>query len=78
MSGDIANNLLAEYGNTELRPRKVVENQSFYVLRKTVMPALLSENGFFVNFDEAKYLMTEEGQRDIARAHFNSIKDLLG
>ena len=77
LSGDIANTLLAEYGNTELRPRKVVENQSFYVLRKTAMPALLSENGFFVNLDEAKYLMTEEGQWDIARAHFNSIRDLL-
>ena len=78
LSGDIARNLIAEYGNTQLRPRNVVENQSFYVLRKTAMPALLSENGFFVNIDEAKYLMSEAGQWDIARAHYDSIKDLLG
>ena len=41
------------------------------------MPAMLTENGFFVNIDDAKYLLSEEGQWEIARAHFESIKNLL-
>lgn len=76
-TGRIASNLLSEYKNTGLRPRKIVENKSFYVLRKTVMPAILSENGFFVNIDDAKYLSSAKGQWEIATAHFESIKPLL-
>ena len=41
------------------------------------MPAILSENGFFVNFEEAKYLLSETGQWDIASAHFGAIKNFL-
>lgn len=79
-SGDvglIASNLMSEYKTTCLRPRKIVENQSFYVLRKTSMPAMLTENGFYVNIDDAKCLSTEEGQWEVARAHFESMKNLL-
>ena len=75
--GTIASNLMTQYKATELRPRKIVENQSFYVLRKTSMPSLLTENGFYVNIDDAKYLATEEGQWEVARAHFNSIYEFL-
>ena len=77
LTGEIASNLLSEYKNTGLRPRKIVENKSFYVLRKTSMPALLSENGFYVNIEDAKYLSTEEGQMEVAKAHFESIKKML-
>lgn len=38
----------------------------FYVLRKTDCPALLVENLFFDNLEEAKYLMSAEGQKAIA------------
>jgi len=77
LAGHVANNLLGLYSQTALRPRKVIENKTFYVLRKTSMPALLSENGFFVNIDDAKYLLSEEGQWEIARAHFKSVENLL-
>ena len=77
IAGQISRKLLAEYASTQLRPRRIIENRSFYVLRKTAMPAMLTENGFFVNIDDAKYLLSEEGQWEIARAHFESIKNLL-
>lgn len=76
-AGEIANKLLAGYADTQLRPRRVIENRSFYVLRKTAMPALLTENGFFVNIDDAKYLLSEEGQWEIASAHFEALNNLL-
>ena len=48
----------------------------FYVLRKTRMPALLVENLFFDNLEEAKYLMSIKGQGRIATALFNSIVEV--
>ena len=77
ITGDIASRLLEEYKSTGLRSRSTKENKSFYVLRKTAMPAVLSENGFFVNIKDAKYISSEEGQWDLAKAHFESIKHLL-
>jgi N-acetylmuramoyl-L-alanine amidase len=74
VTGELAATMLSEYtNNTQLRARKIVENKRFYVLRKTSMPAVLTENGFFVNIDDAKYLSSECGQWDIARAHMNMI-----
>lgn len=46
----------------------------FYVLRKTKCPAILTECGFMDNYDEAKWLLTEEGLHDMAAAHFEGIK----
>lgn len=77
VAGQVAGRLLKGYESTSLRPRKIVENRSFYVLKRTAMPALLSENGFFVNIEDAKYLLSEAGQWDIAKAHFESIRPLL-
>ena len=76
-AGDFASELLKRYSNTGLRPRRIVENKSFYVLRKTSMPAILSENGFFTNIDDAKYLLTEEAQWQIATAHFEAMQNML-
>ena len=47
----------------------VDKEANFWVLAKTAMPAILSENFFMTNYDNChKYLMTEEG-REIGRAH---------
>tara|TARA_R100001509_G_scaffold118277_1_gene72723 strand:+ start:1436 stop:2101 length:666 start_codon:yes stop_codon:yes gene_type:complete len=75
--GEIAQKLLNCYSETSLKPRRVIENKSFYVLRRTVMPAMLTENGFFTNIDDAKYLLSEEAQWEIADAHFKAIRDFL-
>ena len=49
----------------------------FYVLRKTVAPAILGEVGFFTNIDDARYLDSEQGQRRIARAYLCGIRPFL-
>ena len=45
----------------------------FYVLRKTKMPALLSENFFMTNKRECDLLLTEEFRDRIATCHFKMI-----
>ena len=49
----------------------------FYVLRKTVAPAILGEVGFFTNIDDARYLDSEQGQRRIARAYLDGIRPFV-
>ena len=46
----------------------------FYVLRKTDCPAVLVENLFFDNKEEAKYLMSRLGQVSIAKCLLDAIK----
>ena len=49
---------------------------NFYVLRKTHMPAVLSENGFMTNFEDATRLMDPGVRQAIANAHFNMILEI--
>ena len=50
----------------------------FYVLRKTKMPAILTENFFMDNERECKkYLMTREGRDRIAKYHIEAIKRII-
>lgn len=66
-------NLVKETG---LKDRGAIANKTwanFYVLRKTHMPAILTENGFMTNYREACLMLTEEFQQQVADAHFNTI-----
>lgn len=45
----------------------------FTVLLKTAMPAVLSENGFFTNFNECMQMLTDDYQDKIAEAHLQGI-----
>ena len=47
---------------------------NFYVLKHTSMPAVLSENGFYSNYDECQKMLDPEWQGKIAYAHFEAIK----
>ena len=49
---------------------------NFYVLRKTDCPAVLLELLFFDNKQEAIYLNSEEGQRELARLIVKAIKNI--
>jgi len=49
---------------------------NFWVLRKTVMPAILSENFFMTNREESKLLLSEEGRDRIAKIHFEMIQEI--
>jgi len=64
---------------TGLKSRGVQANMSwanFYVLRNTRMPAILSENGFMTNLEDATNLMKDDFRQKIAVAHFNFIKEV--
>jgi len=63
-----------EFPNEKMRGQK---ESNFWVLRKTVMPAILSENFFMTNSDNChKYLLTEEGRDRIAKIHFEMIQEV--
>jgi len=49
---------------------------NFWVLKKTVMPAILTENLFMTNPAECKFLMSEEGVERIVGLHFNAIQQI--
>jgi N-acetylmuramoyl-L-alanine amidase len=64
--------------STKLKDRGAISNDkwaSFYVLRKTSMPAILSENGFMTNLKEAKLLLSSDFRDKIALAHFETIME---
>jgi len=51
---------------------------NFYMLRKSICPAILSENFFHTNKRECKkILMTKFGREKIAKAHVNMIKRFI-
>lgn len=48
--------------------------KGFAILRDTVMPAVLTENLFWDNPDESRFMLSEEGRRRIAQLHFEAIR----
>ena len=62
---------------TEQKDRGIVES-NFYVLRKTSMPAILSENGFMDNKREALLMIDKNFQKEVAVEHAKGICDYLG
>lgn len=54
------------------------ESPNFFVLRKTAMPAVLTENFFMDNFQECKnIMMTREGRNKIIDFHVEAIKRVI-
>jgi N-acetylmuramoyl-L-alanine amidase len=52
------------------------KEENFYLLRKTICPAILSENFFHTNEHECRdILMCRQGRKKIARGHFEMIKE---
>ena len=76
----LANNLQKHLCNlTGFRDRGAVSNEAwanFYVLRKTNMAAVLSENGFMTNYEDARALMDPVVQKKVALAHYNMIREV--
>ena len=55
----------------------VDKEANFWVLSKTVMPAILSENFFMTNYENChNYLQSEEGRDRIAKIHFEMIQEV--
>lgn len=55
----------------------VDKEANFWVLAKTTMPAILSENFFMTNSDNChKYLLAEDGRDRVAKIHFEMIQQI--
>lgn len=52
------------------------QEANFYILRKTICPAVLIENFFMTNKKDYLFLKSEKGKNAIARSHFNAIKHI--
>ena len=50
------------------KPRVEKENGSYYILKKTQIPAIIVECGFLSNYDEAERLASEEHQNEVVDA----------
>lgn len=69
-----------QYGTAELRKQAADDpdwDSNFMILGCHPYPAVLTENFFFSNREEAEYLSSDQGQEDIARLHLNAIKAWL-
>lgn len=53
------------------------KEESFYILKYTKCPAILTENGFMDTEADCKIMLSEEGRQQIARYHINAINRLL-
>lgn len=53
-----------------------VRTAYFHVLRKTTMPAILTENGFYTNYEECMKMLNPSWQKRIAYAHYRAILEI--
>ncbi len=73
MATDVLNGIVNYVGTKD---NGVRINRTFYVLRKTVMPALLVELGYLTNLSDAEKLLN--GQYDFAYGIYMGILDYFG
>jgi N-acetylmuramoyl-L-alanine amidase len=53
------------------------KEENFYVIKNTLMPAVLVECGFMTNYKECQFLLSEDGRDDIADAIYEGIKNYI-
>lgn len=52
------------------------KEEDFYILRKTICPAVLVENLFMTNFEDYYFLKSEYGQKILVDIMFNAITEI--
>lgn len=52
-----------------------VKQAGFWVLYRTTCPSILIETGFLTNKTEEKYLISDDGQRELAKAVFSAFEE---
>ena len=55
------------------RPSIGVKQANLHVLRMTAMPSILTETGFVNNYDDAAYITSEDGQKEIAESIYDAV-----
>ncbi len=63
---------------TNLTERGIQDGSSFYVLKHTKMPAILTEGGFITNEGDREYLKTKKGRQAMANAISDGVLEALG
>jgi N-acetylmuramoyl-L-alanine amidase len=53
-----------------------VKTARYWVLRKTPMPSILTESGFYTNFAECQKMLSSSWQKRIAYAHYQAILNI--
>ena len=68
-----------EYGLKGNRcvPPEMYIAQNLYILRKTICPAVLTENLFYDNKEDLEMLQSQQGHDKIVLAHLRAIRDHL-
>lgn len=51
--------------------------ENFYVLKHTIMPAVLTENLFYDNLEDCEIMKSERGLEALARVHVEAIKEIM-
>lgn len=51
--------------------------ENFYILKNTLCPAVLTENFFYDNVDDVKYILSEEGKAAVVKCHVTGIVNYL-
>ena len=54
-----------------------IKTANFYIIQKTKCPAVLTENFFMTNYNDCKFLNSEEGFNKIVDLHVNAINDYI-
>jgi len=49
----------------------------FYILKHTKCPAILSENFFYDNVDDVRYILSDEGLENVVKTHVEGVKEYL-
>ena len=59
--------------NKDKRFSRGVKQQNLHVLRRNAMPSILIEMGFISNYNEAQYMASSQGQKEIAESIYQAI-----
>jgi N-acetylmuramoyl-L-alanine amidase len=70
----LAENVQSQFRNRVKRLDRGVKEAGFLVLVYTAMPSILIETGFLSNYEEEKFLTSEQGQDYIASAIYRAFK----
>ena len=50
---------------------------NFYICQKSKCPAVLTENFFYDNEDDVKYILSEEGRKAVIKTHIDGITNYI-
>lgn len=69
LGGFVENNFVKK----DNRYSRGVKQQNLHVLRMNAMPSVLIETGFVSNYNDAHYLASERGQKEISESIYNAV-----